>query len=191
MQTSQCEIKGTGAVWHPWTSHISGYQRSATLENIFDMKGAYVAHIPVAACSPCTALAVRRLQVYLVWISFFLFFPPSVQAFRRLQLPGGWSADRLQSSKMPRVHRSSQPSQSPSAFKTRLALSLAVKMQLGDSTAVEEEHFPNNKGVCARGRGRQGLLYAKKKKKRRMVEWKYSAGVLRGKSVSTRAGASR
>ena len=34
-----------------------------------------MAHIPVAACSPCTALAVRRLQVYLVLIFFsFLFF---------------------------------------------------------------------------------------------------------------------
>lgn len=41
--------KRAGAVRHSRTSHTSDYQRRTTLENIFDMKGAYVAHIPDTA----------------------------------------------------------------------------------------------------------------------------------------------
>lgn len=56
--------KRAGAVRHSRTSHTSDYQRRATLENIFDMKGAYVAHIPDTACSPHSGLGMRWAQTF-------------------------------------------------------------------------------------------------------------------------------
>lgn len=61
------------------------------MENIVDMKGAYVAHIPVTACSPRTALQVG--------------FPTqnSVQAHDGCSFQA--MEERLQQSKAPRVRR--------------------------------------------------------------------------------------
>lgn len=59
---------------------------------------------------------------------------------------------RLQSSNMPRVYRASQPA---ICLEDETGTLPCYKTQLGDSTAVEEELFPNNKGyvrVCVVGR---------------------------------------
>lgn len=59
---------------------------------------------------------------------------------------------RLQSSNMPRVYGASQPA---ICLEDKTGTFPCNKTQLGDSTAVEEELFPNNKGyarVCVVGR---------------------------------------
>lgn len=108
------------------------------------MKGAYVAQIPVAACSPRTVvLEVRRLQV---------FTENRVQAFCSCSLPE--MEHRLQSSNVPRVRRAGQPKQPVTICLEDTTGTLPrYKMQLGESTAVEEEFFPNNKGCALGGRG--------------------------------------
>lgn len=57
---------------------------------------------------------------------------------------------RLQSSNMPRVYRASQPA---ICLEDKTGTFPCNKTQLGDSTAAEEELFPNNKGyvrACVR-----------------------------------------
>lgn len=61
---------------------------------------------------------------------------------------------RLQASKVPRVHRASQPA--TICLEDKTGTLTRYKMQLGESTAVEEELFPNNKGCVLGKGGREG-----------------------------------
>lgn len=61
-------------------------------------------------------------------------------------------------------------------------------MQLRDSTAAEEELFPNKRGCVL---GREGVIVHEKEDSGwEADEWKYTPCVLKGKSVSTLAKAS-
>lgn len=119
------------------------------MENIFDMN----ARIR-GAHSSRSLLTTHDIGSEVIAVFLFFFFREnrSVASFPEMQ-------PCLQSSNMPRVHRASQPA--TICLKDKTGTLPRYKMQLGESTAVKEELFPNNKG-CVLGR-EGGLLYMKRR----------------------------
>lgn len=67
---------------------------------------------------------------------------------------------RLQSSNVPRVYWAGQPA--TICLEDKTGTLLCYKMQLGESTAVEEELLPNNTGYVLGTEGRRGVTVHEK-----------------------------
>lgn len=105
---SKMQDKGTGAVWHSWTSHTDDYQRRATS---LRREREYVARIPVAACP--------SLQCIKTEVFFFFFFYRKSTVQREMEA----STSVLQHA----TCSAGPANKPPSASKTRLALSPLYK----------------------------------------------------------------
>lgn len=104
------------------------------------MKRAYVAHILVAACSPCAVLEVWLLRVFFL----FLYREDNTAGAAASLLNHTETQGSLHMYSMPRVHQDSQPATICSEDKTG-TLSLSIKCSWMNQQLLKSHSFKNNR----------------------------------------------